>query len=70
MTDTRKALEEANGILEELSNLQTWCVLMARKDSGGLPAADLIQRARILIIEMRRTSVPAAILKTKAQNDE
>jgi len=70
MTDTRKALEEVSGILEELSNLQTWCVLMARKDSGGLPAADLIQRTRILIIEMRRASVPAAILKTKERPDD
>jgi len=43
----------ADTILSELSNLQAWCCLMARKDSGGLPAADLIQRTRICIIEMK-----------------
>lgn len=42
---------ETQDLLAELSNLQTWCTLMARKDSGGMPAYDLIQRTRIYIIE-------------------
>lgn len=42
---------EVAGIMDELSRLQTWCVMMSRKDSGGIPAADLIQRTRVLIVE-------------------
>ena len=42
---------ETAALLDELSNLQSWCVMMTRKDSGGLPAADLVQRTRIHLIE-------------------
>lgn len=42
---------ETAALLDELSDLQTWCVMMMRKDSGGMPAADLIQRTRIHLIE-------------------
>ena len=53
--------ENADEILVALSNLQAWCCLMSRKDSGSLSAADLIQRTRILIIEYR------AILKEQSE---
>jgi len=36
-------------IMRELSNLQLWCVLMSRKDRGGMPAEALlaaIEKAR------------------------
>lgn len=58
MTDLAKLAdgltENPDQVLRELSDLQTWCALMSSKDSGGVPAADLIQRTRILIIELRR----------------
>jgi hypothetical protein len=41
-------------IMRELSDLQQWCVLMSRKDRGGLPAADVIQRTRICIVNLRK----------------
>lgn len=43
--------EEVANLMAELSRLQTWCVMMMRKDSGGMPAADLVQRTRVLIVE-------------------
>jgi hypothetical protein len=42
---------ETFALMNELSGLQTWCVMMSRKDSGGVPAADLIQRTRAFIVE-------------------
>ena len=45
---------ETSELLAELSGLQTWCVMMSTKDSGGMPAADLIQRTRIHIIELTK----------------
>jgi hypothetical protein len=41
-------------IMRELSDLQQWCVFMSRKDRGGMPAADLIQRTRICIVNLRK----------------
>ncbi len=43
--------KEVAALMGELSRLQTWCVMMSRKDSGGMPAADLVQRTRVLIVE-------------------
>lgn len=43
--------DEIATIMAELSRLQTWCILMASKDSGGVRAADLVQRTRCLIVE-------------------
>lgn len=45
---------EASVLLTELSNLQTWCAMMARHDRAGIAAADLVQRTRIPIIERCR----------------
>jgi hypothetical protein len=51
-------------IMRELSDLQQWCVLMSRKDRGGMPAADLIQRTRICIVNLRQSV--AAYLKEQS----
>lgn len=45
--------DEASAILDELSRLQTWCVMQAPRP-GASAAADLVQRTRILIIERCR----------------
>lgn len=47
----RSTDDEASGILDELSRLQSWCVMQARHDPVGFGAADLVQRTRILIVE-------------------
>ena len=47
----RSTDDEASKLLDELSRLQSWCVLMARHDPHAVQAADLVQRTRILIIE-------------------
>ena len=44
--------DETQALMAELSNLQSWCALMSRKDSGGMAACDLIQRARVHIMEL------------------
>lgn len=38
-------------LMTRLSDLNQWCALMARKDSGGAEAARLVQDARCLIVE-------------------
>ena len=38
-------------LMNRLSDLQAWCALMARKDSGGMEAAKVVQDARSLIVE-------------------
>lgn len=40
---------EAAAILDELSKLQSWCILQPTR--GNIASADLVQRTRILIIE-------------------
>jgi hypothetical protein len=47
----RSTDDEASKLLDELSRLQSWCVLMARHDPHAVQAADLVQRTRILIVE-------------------
>ena len=56
--------EDINGLLRELSDLQTWCACMAAKDSGGMPAYDLIQRTRIALIALK--PLASAALKAHA----
>lgn len=46
----RSTDDEASAILDELSQLQSWCVLQYATP-GAVQAADLVQRTRILIIE-------------------
>ena len=43
--------QETADLMHRLSDLQTWCALMARKDSGGSEAARLVQDARAFIVE-------------------
>lgn len=54
-------------VMERLSDLQTWCALMARKDSGGMAAFDLIQETRALIADRLYTQ---AIESTGIQEEE
>jgi hypothetical protein len=42
---------ETADLMARLSDLQQWCVLMSRKDSGGIPASSLIQDTRVFIVE-------------------
>jgi hypothetical protein len=42
---------EVSAILDELSRLQTWCIMQAHRDPLAVSAADLVQRTRILVIE-------------------
>lgn len=42
---------ETHALMARLSDLQMWCALMAQKDSGGVPAAQLIQETRAFIVE-------------------
>ena len=42
---------EVHSLMNRLSDLQAWCALMARKDSGGIAASQLIQDTRCLIVE-------------------
>jgi hypothetical protein len=42
--------DDASALLDELSRLQSWCV-MQLPTPGAMQAADLVQRTRILIIE-------------------
>lgn len=51
ITPPRSTDDEASALLDELSRLQTWCIMQARHDAGATAAADLVQRTRILIIE-------------------
>lgn len=43
--------QETRDLMNKLSDLQTWCALMARKDSGGAHAGRLIQDTRAFIVE-------------------
>lgn len=43
--------QETADLMNRLSDLQGWCALMARKDSGGIEAARLVQDARAFIVE-------------------
>lgn len=43
--------DEVAELMHKLSQLQIWCALMTRHDSGGIPAAQLIQDTRCLIVE-------------------
>lgn len=43
--------QEVHDLMHKLSDLQTWCVMMGQKDSGGTHAARLIQDTRCLIVE-------------------
>lgn len=43
--------QEVQNIMTRLSDLQTWCFLMSRKDSGGMEAGILVQDVRCLIVE-------------------
>ena len=55
-------------LMQRLSNLQTWCVLMMRKDNGGVPAADLIQETRAFIVD--RLYPRSAALRAKGPGHE
>lgn len=57
--EPRSTDDEASAILDELSRLQTWCIMQARREPGASAAADLVQRTRILIIE--RCKRPSAL---------
>ena len=65
----REVDQETQHLMTRLSNLQQWCVLMTRKDSGGLPAADLIQETRCFIVERLYPRAIAA-LAAKGTGDE
>ena len=43
--------QEVQDIMNRLSDMQTWCFLMTRKDSGGMEAGRLVQDVRCLIVE-------------------
>ena len=43
--------QETQEIMGKLSDLQQWCALMGRKDSGGVPAANLVADVRVFIVE-------------------
>lgn len=60
---------EVAAIMSELSDLQTWCVMMMRKDSGGMPAAELVQRTRVLIVERLYPAARASTTPNKDEND-
>lgn len=47
----RSTDDEASALLDELSRLQTWCIMQARHDPHATGAADLVQRTRVFIIE-------------------
>jgi hypothetical protein len=47
----RSTDDEASELLDQLSRLQTWCILQARHDRGASAAADLVQLTRVFIIE-------------------
>lgn len=47
----RSTDDEASGILDELSKLQSLMVMQCRRGPEWMAAADLVQRTRILIIE-------------------
>lgn len=53
---------ETQDLMARLSDLQTWCALMGRKDSGGIHAADLIQETRAFIVSRL---YPRAALRAK-----
>lgn len=48
-------------LMQRLSDLQTWCVLMARFDSGGASAASLVQETRAFIVDRMFTGRPTII---------
>jgi hypothetical protein len=52
---------ETFDLMKRLSDLQGWCVLMASKDSGGLPAAQLVQDVRAYIVERQYPRARAAL---------
>jgi hypothetical protein len=54
--------QEVFDLMARLSDLQTWCAMMARKDSGGIAAAQLVQDTRALIVERL---YPRAALRAK-----
>ena len=43
--------QETADLMQRLSDLQQWCFLMTQKDSGGLPAGQLVQDVRVFIVE-------------------
>lgn len=42
---------ETHELMNRLQDLQMWCALMGRKDSGGVEAARLVQDTRAFIVE-------------------
>lgn len=63
--------QETFDLMNRLSDLQTWCAMMARKDSGGIPAAQLIQDTRAFIVERLYpgTIAAKAAREEKLRND-
>lgn len=53
--------QETQDLMSRLSDLQMWCALMGRKDSGGPEAARLIQDTRAFIVERLYPNVVRAI---------
>jgi len=47
----RSTDDEASALLDDLSKLQTWCIMQASRDRNAAGAADLVQRTRVFIIE-------------------
>jgi len=43
--------EVVKDLMRRLSDLQMWCILMSRKDSGGQAAYDLVQETRAFIAQ-------------------
>ena len=43
--------QEVADLMARLSDLQGWCALMGRKDSGGIAASQLVMDTRCLIVE-------------------
>lgn len=62
--EPRSTDDEASAILDELSRLQSWCV-MQHQTPGAMQAADLVQRTRILIIE--RCKRPSLLAREAAE---
>lgn len=56
--------QETADLMQRLSDLQQWCFLMTQKDSGGLPAGQLVQDVRVFIVE--RLYPRAALSRTGA----
>lgn len=62
--------QETFDLMNRLSDLQMWCVLMGQKDSGGTSAARLVQDVRAYIVERQYPRARAALTQTKDTTDD